>query len=159
MPLLKKLLLLTIVVIVYFFGIRNLRSLVHDFHLGSVLPTSSGLIDGDTSLSFYSQSSVSYTFYYNSDSSYTWVYKIPYGAFFLFSLLGLILIDAKRVDYLILIGIHFTSGLISFLFLLVGINFYHYLLIVPDLLSRYLVPLFSLGLVGFAYLKKDGKLG
>lgn len=159
MPLLKKLLLFIVIVLIYFLGIRNLRAVVHDLHFGSVLPDTYGLVGESTNLTFYSQSTVSYTFVYQPDETeYIWIYKIPFDSFFLFAMLGLVFLNAKKDDYLILTGIHFTSGLISLLFLVLGIHFQHYLLLVPDLLSRYLVPLCSLGMVGLAYLKNKGKL-
>ncbi len=159
MPLLKKFLLIIIVVAIYFIGVRKLRAAIHDLHLGSILPTSYGVIDEDSEVTFFAQSSVSYTFYYQSDeANYIWMYKIPFGSFFLFAVLGLILVNAKKNDYLILVGIHLISGLIALLFLILGLNLQKYFLIIPDLLSRYLVPLCSLGMVGYTYLKNNGKL-
>ncbi len=159
MPLLKKLLLFIVIVAIYFLGVRKVRSAIHDVHLGSILPNTYGLVEEDSNIAFFAQSSVGFTFYEQSEeSSYNWQYKIPFGSFFLFSVLGLVLVGAGKNEYLILAGIHVISGLISFFFLAIGINFYHNFLLVPDLLSRYLVPLCSLGLVGLAYLKKTGKL-
>lgn len=150
---LKKVFIVVLVALVYFVGVRGIRSAIHNYHMGSILPDEYGEINED--LIFYSQSSVSFTFEYNSNKEFTKkMYKIPFGMFFLFALVGLIFIGVVKQSYYYLAGIHFGGGFISFLALWYSIPNHPYFLVIPDMISRYLIPLLSLGLVALSYLQK-----
>lgn len=130
-----------------------MRSAIHNAHMGSVLPSKYGEIDSD--LIFYSQSSVSFTFEYNANTEFTKkMYKIPFGMFFLFSMIGLIMLGSRKEAFYILIVIHFLGGIISFLALIYSVPDHPYYLVIPDMIGRYLIPLLSLGLVALSYLQK-----
>lgn len=154
---LKKLLLIIGFVLLYFLGVREVRGIIHDAHYGIILPSQQGLITNE--VGFESQSSVSFTFYeLNTESGHGWQYKIPYGSFFLFAIIGLISIGASMKDYWILILIHLFAGIISFSFVLMGIHFWVKLLMISDLLTRYLLPISSMGFVALIYLQQRSKV-
>lgn len=149
----KKLFLCVIVVAVYFGGVRKLRNVIHDAHIGTILPKENGEINSN--LSFYTEGAVSFSFTLSSDSNFTSKkYKIPFGLFFLLPLIGLVILGTLRQDFFVLISIHLLGGIISFLALIYAIPEHPYVLIIPDMLSRYLIPLLSLGLVALSYLQK-----
>lgn len=154
--LLKKVLLIAVFILIYFLGIREIRVMIHDFHLGTILPAEYGQLEGD--LYFISKSPVSFTFYEEAKVIHKkWKYKIPFGLFFLLGFIGLILIDVDKILYLYLIGIHAMGVVISFLFLNFATRWCSHFLIVPDLLTRYLIPLFSLGLAALTYIQQKEK--
>ncbi len=155
--LLKKGLIILGFVLIYFIGIRQARSFIHDLHLGTILPDEYGVINED--VGFMAESSVSFTaFLLGGKTPHGWQYKIPFGSFFLFSMIGLIIIDSKRKHYYILTSIHLIGGVISFSFFVLGINTFTQFLVIPDIISRYLLPVCSLGVVALSYLEKKNKL-
>lgn len=81
-------------------------------------------------------------------------FKFPFGLFFLISILGLILIRNSEKNYFYaLFFIHSCSALLFFaLVYTIPKSFYFFLL--ADLMSRYLVPVFSIVIVAFSYKKK-----
>jgi len=143
---LKKAGLAAAVVVIYFFVIREVRQEVHNFYMGTVLPDEHGEINDH--YSFYSQSSVSFTICSEcTEYGKGWLFKVPFGSFWLFGAFALVLISAKRESYLILSAIHLSAGVVTFLFVLIGQNGFDILMIGTDFISRYLLPLFSLGYV------------
>tara|TARA_R110000868_G_scaffold383578_10_gene650735 strand:- start:7977 stop:8465 length:489 start_codon:yes stop_codon:yes gene_type:complete len=154
--LLKKGLFIIGFVLIYFVGIREVRKVIHEGHFGTVFPEQLGSINDELRLE--AQSSVSFTLLeVKENNGHGWQYKMPFGSFFLFAILGLILLGANRKDYTILSLIHIIGGIISFLFVLLGINIGVKFLIIPDLLSRYLIPVSSLGFVALTYLQKNSR--
>lgn len=155
--LLRKALYIAVFVSIYFLGIREIRALIHDAHLGTVLPEQYGQISSE--LSFYPQSSVSFTFFKTgTEFKPEWQYKIPFGLFFLLAILGLISIGADNRMFVYLVSIHFAAGLLSFLMMVIAVNGLRSFIIIPDLISRYLIPLCSLGLVALTYLEQKNKI-
>ncbi|GAB5409649.1 MAG: hypothetical protein BalsKO_20140 [Balneolaceae bacterium] len=155
--LLKKTLLIIGFVLFYFLGIREVRGVIHDAHYGSILPSQQGVISSE--LYFEAQSSVSFTFRETYlEHGYGWQYKIPFGSFFLFATIGLLMIEVSKREYGILVLIHLFGGIISFLFVLMGLHVWVKFMIIPDLLSRYLLPLSSMGYVALMYLQQRSKV-
>ncbi|HCD53570.1 MAG TPA: hypothetical protein DEQ34_14065 [Balneolaceae bacterium] len=149
---LKKSLLLIVLIGVYFLGLREIRKIGHNALMGSLLPDNYGEItDG---LFFFSQSSVSFTLAESMEADHGWQYKMPFGSFFLFSILGLVFVGGKSSDYGVLALIHVTGFVLSTLFVWIGLRAGNGFFVVPDMLSRYLVPLASLGLVALVYLRQ-----
>ena len=140
-------------ILFYFLGIRELRGVVHDLHLGTILPEDYGKVQEE--INFTAQSSVSFSFYEEAEVIHKkWDYKIPFGMFFLFGCIGLITLGSRSNSYMYLIGIHFIGGILSFVGLLLALTLSIKFLIIPDILSNYLVPLCSLGLVALSYIQK-----
>ncbi len=153
----KKGLIILGFTLIYFLGIRQVRSFIHELHLGTILPEEYGVINED--IGFMAESSVSFTAFLLSEvKPHGWQYKIPFGSFFLFSAIGLIIIDSERKHYYILSLIHFIGGIVSFSFFVLGINVFTPVLIIPDIIARYLMPVCSLGVVALSYLEKKNKL-
>lgn len=154
--LLKKGLLVIGFVLIYFLGVREVRKVVHNFHLGTILPAQLGQINNQ--LEFESQSSVSFTFHkLGTEKGHGWQYKMPFGSFFLFGTIGLILSGTNRKEFGILSAIHVVGGVVSFTFVFIGLQGWANFLIIPDLLSRYLIPVSSLGFVALTYVQKKPK--
>ncbi len=86
-----------------------------------------------------------------------WKYKLPFGQFFLFGILGLIIIGADKVMYYLLIGAHAIIVLLSGIVFRMDVINNYYLLNVPDFLSIYLAPLSAFGVVTLAYMYKKVK--
>ena len=151
--LLKKSLVCMVMVIAYFLGVREIRYVVRDIHVGTVLPAEFGEISEN--LFFYQQSNAALKFANRSSRGiHARVYKIPFGVFFLLGMFGLVFIDAPGKSYAFLISIHFLSGILSFFFMLIGVYLLVPCLIIPDLISRYLTPLCSLGLVVLTFVQQ-----
>ncbi|MBO6792736.1 MAG: hypothetical protein JJ895_02405 [Balneolaceae bacterium] len=153
---LKKVLIVLAVAVIYFFGIRELRKSIHEIYRGTLLPNDYGIVNED--LSFYAQSSVSFTFC-NDCEEYGkgWQFKIPFGSFFLFSVIGLVLIGVDHIPYIVLSGFHFMMGILTLILVCLAINYTSSLLIIVDFISRYLLPLGSFGYVAFVYGKSKMK--
>jgi hypothetical protein len=78
--------------------------------------------------------------------------KVPFGLHFLLAIIGLVLISAKRSFYLYLLGVQVGGSLMALFCLYLGSLTIVQLLIISDLLLRYLVPLCSLGMVPLAFI-------
>lgn len=155
--LLKRGALIAIFILIYFYGVREIRGLVHNLHLGTILPEEYG--EFQEGLKFYAPSSVSFAFFEDVEVVHKqWSYKIPFGMFFLFGCLGLIALGSVYQSYVYLIGIHLAGGMISFIGLILALNLSIKFLILPDLISSYLVPLCSLGLVALSYIQRKEAL-
>ncbi len=157
LKLLKMGVLIITFVLIYFFGIREIRGVILDLHQGTILPEEYGEIQNG--LFFTELSSVSFSFYKKAKVIHKfWVYKIPFGLYFLLGCIGLIILYAGSKPYYYLIGIQIIGGMISFLFLLLAINISYHFIVIPDLISRYLTPLCSLGLVALTYVQQRESL-
>ncbi len=150
LSILKRGLLVSICVIAYFFGIRELRQEMHDVYMGTIFPETYGQINED--YSYISESSVSFTIYTIDDTqSKAWQFRMPFDSYWLFGTLGLILLGAKKENYVALIAIHLTTGVLNVLFVVIGLKGYDFLLISVDFICRYLIPLASLGYVSIVF--------
>lgn len=155
--LVKKIALAITFVLVYFFGIREARGIIHDFHLGTVLPEEYGVFSQD--FLFTSPTSVSFSFYRETDIVHKiWIYKIPFGLFFLIAVISLILLQSDKKFFSYLVFVQIFLGFLSFIGLFLAKYVSITLLSIPDLLSRYLIPLCSLGLVALAYMEQKNKI-
>ncbi len=157
---LTKIGLVLVIIIGYFFGIRELRQEIHSIYLGTILPAEYGAINSD--LSFYSQSSVSFTFCEDcSEYGKGWQFRIPFDSYWLFSMITLVLISADKQSYLNLAYIHLSAGILTLCLVLIGIQGINVLMMTTDFISRYGIPLASFGYVAFVYgnSKKNGSDG
>ncbi|MDZ7807891.1 MAG: hypothetical protein U5K71_12365 [Gracilimonas sp.] len=83
-----------------------------------------------------------------------WTYKIPFGFFFLLGIIGMILVGSDRRYYIVLLTAHFVVLLLASLVFYLSINVNTWLLVINDLLTRYFIPVISIGAVAFALLEK-----
>lgn len=145
-----------VMIVLYFGPFRGVRAWVHDGLMGTLLPAEHGPITN--TIQFDSNASVSFNFFYShSKDPDGWQFKIPFGAFFLFSIIGLVAISAGKNSYLLLVLLHFLGGVMSLCCVWLGIHVQPYFLVVPDFLGRYLLPLGSLGLVAITLVLKKAK--
>jgi len=83
-----------------------------------------------------------------------WTYKIPFGFFFLLGILGLLTVGSNRKYYIVLLVTHLVVLLAGSLVFYLSINVNTWLLAINDLLTRYINPMISIGVVAFALLEK-----
>jgi hypothetical protein len=146
LSILKKIVLAIFIVVIYFFVIRELRQELHNFYMGTLLPTEYGEINEE--YFFYSQSSVSFTITsINETLSKGWQFKMPFDSYWMFGSFVLALIGATKKEYRNLSLIHLASGLVTLILVVIGIKGYDIFLILTDFICRYLIPLASLGYV------------
>lgn len=91
------------------------------------------------------------------DFQKVWHYKITFGSFFFLAMIALISLNSETKLFVILAGMHVTVIIISSLIFHIGTQWSFALLAVPDLLSRYIIPLVSLGLIPIAYIQNRQK--
>lgn len=127
--------------------------------MGTILPAEYGEINEN--ISFYAQSSVSFTLVdLKAENHKGWQFKIPFGSFYLFAVIGLLFLQSDKKTYALLSGFHLLMGVTTVILVVIGIKFSTALLIVVDFISRYLLPLGSFGYVAFLYgkLKMNNRL-
>lgn len=148
----KKIVLVILYVLFHIFILRGIRTALFTFQVESQLIQQVEKIEN---LSVFElQQRMIFLTYEKPGYTKEWEYKFPFGYFFLIAITGLILIGADKKFYMILIGIHLGSVILTSIIFAVSMYFSTWLLIVCDLLSGYLVPLSSLGIVPLAFLEK-----
>ncbi|MEX0723187.1 MAG: hypothetical protein WD357_00610 [Gracilimonas sp.] len=85
-------------------------------------------------------------------------YKFPFGFFFLLGIIGLILIGSDKGFYIILIGIHAFMIIVASLTFSLFVSQGVWSLVVCDMLSRYFIPLSSIGIIPLSLLAKRNLL-
>lgn len=93
-----------------------------------------------------------------TDQVKIYTFKFPFGYFFILGLAGLVLIGGNYRLVFILVGIHALATVLNIFALWIGIMLNPYLFSIMDLISRYLLPLSSLGLVAFGLLEKKRRI-
>ena len=145
----KKLILILIFVVAYFSMLRPVRS-----YSAKALKSVVEIKQFET----YSQSSVSITIIYkDQDFSKEFPFKMPFGMFFLFSGISLIMINVSTKELAILCIIQISFWLLAFLAMLIGSKGSLFFLEIMDMILRYLLPLFSLGFPAYLIMKKKMK--
>lgn len=81
-------------------------------------------------------------------------FKVPFGLNFLLAMVGLSLLSARTIFYGYLAGIQIIGVIIAFVSFYLGGILSLKLVILSDLMVRYLIPLCSLGIVPVAYIFK-----
>ncbi|MFA5670042.1 MAG: hypothetical protein WC967_12410 [Balneolaceae bacterium] len=100
-----------------------------------------------------------YIEYIDQNIQNIWRYTVPFGSFFLFGMVGLILMGAHKNMFLILILAHTLIFLITWLVFATDLLSNPYLLNIPDFLSRYIAPLSALGVIPLALMTKTRSEG
>lgn len=96
-----------------------------------------------------------YLEYHADDFKKIWHYKFPFGFFFLLGMIGLILLGADKNFYLIIIGVHLIVTIMCTLIFSYLIYQNVWWLAVSDMLSRYFIPLSSIGIIPLSLLFKN----
>ena len=151
----KKLVLIFFFIAFYFFILRSGRAVLHDQLMGTLLPQEYGAIQDD--LAFHSQSTVSFMIFSSQVINHGWQYKMPFGSFFLFAMIGLMGIKSRKSGYIQLTVLHAVGFVIGTMAVWIGINGFPRALILTDFISRYLVPVGSLGLVAISLMQKKNE--
>ena len=146
----KKVLLIVFFIFVYFLGIRSVRESIVAIQRDSIIE----LVSEKQELTVELQS-VSFKFDFHRDGfDKELTSKLSFGMFFLFAVIGFIVIDTPSRMYYILLGIHLIGAVLVTSFTWISLKSNPLLLTIPDFLSRYLIPLSSFGLVALSYLQK-----
>lgn len=142
------------VIVGYFTVLRPLRAVVNE----SILkPAIHHVADNNTHLELTDDaSSVSNLLLIDSGGQF--YFKVPFGLNFLLAVIGLVLISAKPSFYGYLLLIQIIGVIFAFLSFYLGGVVSLKLVILSDLMVRYLIPLCSLGVVPVAYIFKAQKL-
>lgn len=150
----KKLILVSIYLIFHFYILSDVRTHLFEFQ-------TNGVVDYYTSQSTVTTIERIDTriidFNYPESRNTTekvWTYKIPFGFFFMLGMLGLLMIGSGKKYYLVLLTTHFVVLLTGSLVFYLSINVNTWLLAINDLLTRYINPLISIGVVAFALIEK-----
>lgn len=151
----KKITLITLYLLFHLFVMRDVRTWMFSSQFDADLIER---VENSTNLRFEILDIRLVYFEYEKDDFHKfWHYKVPFGSFFLIGMVGLIVLNARRHYYFILIGIHVLVLLICSIIFMMDIAQYYQLLIITDLLSRYLIPLCSIGIIPLAFLeRKEG---
>lgn len=146
----KKAILILAVILVYFLGIKEVRKKVISSQFSSI-----SKVEDRNEFTNIQLNGVSISFFEEDRKENLYrTYKMPFGMFFLFSMILLVLIDGKRNDFLALVLIHFSIGILSYLFIRLSISMNSEWILIPDFLSRYLDPISSMGIVALSYIKQ-----
>ncbi len=84
--------------------------------------------------------------YFNESSKNVSV-KLPFGMYFIFGILVMIMTGAKNTYYKYMVSVHAIIFLVLIPTIYAGLYFYPTLLLIVDFMSRYMIPLISLGIV------------
>jgi len=135
-------LLAVLFIAVYFFVIREVRIwlnlLVSEYSEGLEILPNLKVITFKTRLWIYQ---------YSGELLNIYTYKILFGYYFLLGFIGLTYIARDFKPYILLSIIHFVLSLICLLSLIYGLTYNANFLIITDAIVRYLIPVFSLGIV------------
>ncbi|MEX0720219.1 MAG: hypothetical protein WD059_06095 [Balneolaceae bacterium] len=137
---------------------REIRTLLFSYQLNETLIER---VENNPNLSFHQLDTRLVYFNYSSpDFQKYWHYKVPFGSFFFVSIVGLLAVGADRKYFYSIIIVHTTVLLITSAIFLLDVSTYYWLLIICDLLSRYLIPLCSIGMIPLAVIdKRRSKVG
>ncbi len=154
--LLIRAILFILTLLLYVFGIHELRKELTDFYMNQIQEenyTSESIIFKKAS------SNVSIIIFNTANSiSNGWRFRIPFGSFWLYSTLALIIIGASFKDYINLLIIQVCGWLMSTVLISFWQFEYEIIFITIDFICRYLVPLFSLGYVAIVFGNRKSKL-
>lgn len=151
-PWLYKTILVVLFILFHFTISRSLRTAIFQFQVPASLIEN---IENDAQLKIYDLSArLIYIELDSKEYHRVWSYKFPFGQFFLFGMLGLLIIGADKIMYYILIGSHFIIVLLSSIVFRLDVVQNWNLLNIPDFLSIYLAPLSAFGVVTLAFMYK-----
>ncbi len=147
--LLKKVLLAVGIFLIYFMILRPARGHVVSF------------IDSHTTYqgiehSFESATSIKMVSLTNAKQKELY-FKAPFGMFFLFAIVGLLFVDFRTKNFLLLVGIHLSIWVIAFISFKIGVAGNSFFLDIMDFFIRYSLPLCTMGLIPMLLLMKQSK--
>jgi hypothetical protein len=139
-------------VIIYFFLLRPLRAELNKYIYQPIVEKS--MSQNERIYTDKEASSVSnYIFWSDGDAPpHVLSIKFPFGLHFLLGIIGLVILGAKKSFYIYLVSIQVFGSLSALLCLYLGSLTIIQLLVISDLLLRYLIPLCSLGMVPLAFI-------
>jgi hypothetical protein len=145
--LLKKAVFIIAVILVYFFGVRELRKLPLQWAQNEI----------QTNLAPYltDSSPVTVMVYTEINGSTTKLaYIIPFGFYFLAATIGLIIIGAPVQSYKYLAYIHTLDFVIATLCLFFAMNIHINFMVVTDIIASYLSPVASISVIALTLVQK-----
>lgn len=152
----RRYVIITAVAAVYFFGLRNLRTVVFS---GFMHPDRISSIESHPGLEVQKVEKRAIVFKHISKSGNNsfreWKLIIPFGIYFLISVTGLIIIGAPYKYHLILAVCHAVAGAITGFSLVMAETGSTEWLMGGDMMARYFIPFCSLGLIALAF--KSGR--
>ncbi|HBX67699.1 MAG: hypothetical protein CL670_05685 [Balneola sp.] len=144
-------------VLIYFLVLRPLRVEINKFIYSPVVEVS--IESSEQIFSGVESSSVSNSVRWETNNTEKYLYiNVALGLQFFISIIGFVIIGADKSFYFYLFNVQLLGSLLALLCLYLGSVTVVQLLIVTDLLVRYLIPLCSLGLVLLALIHKKQAL-
>ncbi|SMO96703.1 hypothetical protein [Gracilimonas mengyeensis] len=140
----KRILIVALIIAGYFLLIRPARTMFMSWQSEQVY---SHAISEDLEITFeYRPTAIGFTYSLGGVES-EGMYKIPFGRYFLLALTGSLLMGLSFKDAAYLVYIHGLGFVLLNVFLYTGLYAYLPLLFGADLLSEYLIPLSSFGII------------
>lgn len=152
----KKAILVGIYIVFHLFVLREVRTSLFEFQTDALVHQN--ITDVENLSVNKLGTRLIYLEYQSDDFEKIWHYKFPFGFFFLLGMIGLILIGSNKNFYLVLIVIHLFTAIIASLVFSFFIFQSAWWLTVCDMLSRYFIPLSSIGIIPLSLLDKRNLL-
>lgn len=152
----KKAIFVGIYILFHLFILREIRTSLFSWQTNALVQTNAQQID-EVSISDLGTRLI-YIESKTDTIEKIWHYKFPFGFFFLLGMIGLILIGSDKNFYLILITIHVLAAVIATLVFSFLIYQSIWWLAVCDMISRYFIPLSSIGIIPLSLLDKRNLL-
>lgn len=138
-----KLSIIALIFIVYIFAVRPIRSSINFAVSNSLEPSISKVED----LKLIKRNTQIWIYQYQNEMRTIFTFKFPFGFFFLLGLIGLLIFSAKKEYYYLLVSVHFLAIILSLICIYLGLKSPKFLYSIMDFISRYFLPLASLGIV------------
>lgn len=148
-----KALIIILVVVAYILLLRPVRNTLFDVQFNSILTEEIRAEENIEILILEERAFIAA--WPDSRPDVQWQYKIPFGIYFLVSLIALVILNGSRKLYLLLTGIHAAALIVAALLLWAAARWSPGFLTGTDLITRYLIPFCSLALIPLAYIQKQ----
>jgi hypothetical protein len=150
-PTIKKILLSVLIILIYFFVWRTIRSSILEYGIKPYLTEFLQPTEGQE-ITMRENNSLSYFIHLNNTKSglKEYILKVPGGIFFLMGNLALLFfVGTERKIFITYVSIQFIVMLLNFAFLFFGLFVHFSGIFVVDLLGQYGEPIVNLGFVLF----------
>lgn len=141
----NKFFVIILYLIIHFLVLSHIRNTVFSWQLGK------GFIDKIEETDYISirtlDTRLVYFDFHSENLSKTIHYKISFGFFFLIAIVFLILLGAGKKFFIFIVCAHFFDLILSSLLILISPTLGFGLLLICDLMSRYIIPLVSIGVI------------
>ncbi|HKJ30318.1 MAG TPA: hypothetical protein VKA34_00755 [Balneolales bacterium] len=153
----KRIALIVLLLPIYFFAIRPIRAAIIEYW---IYPETTSIVISKKDFRITKIRSVTIRIdKKDKNKKYGEItsFKVPFGVYFIFSLIIIVGLDIRWRWMLGISTYHLIIFLIGYGLLIVGLQETYILLKFISLLNSYLLPAFSFGIVAFAWFNEKGK--